>query len=236
MGQLIVPTCSTAERLSITPSAGEILFDEDLKSFWAGDGATAGGVTLKGDTGATGAQGPSGAGGDMFKADNLAGLANVTTARTNLGLATVAASGAYADLTGKPTLGTAAAADTGTSGATVPLLNGVNSWSGAQRSTAGVLVDGATITPDFSVSNDFSVTLAGSRTLANPTNLVAGQSGHIAITQDTTGSRTLAFGSYWKFGSSGTPSLSTAASAKDVLAYWVMDATHIVAALVKAVQ
>ena len=37
------------------------------------------------------------------------------------------------------------------------------------------LTDGATITPDFSTSNNFTVTLGGNRTLANPTNIVAGQ-------------------------------------------------------------
>lgn len=39
-------------------------------------------------------------------------------------LATVATTGAYADLTGKPTLGTAAAKDTGTGAGQVPLLDG----------------------------------------------------------------------------------------------------------------
>lgn len=38
--------------------------------------------------------------------------ANAATARTTLGLATVASTGAYSDLSGKPTLGTAAAQDT----------------------------------------------------------------------------------------------------------------------------
>lgn len=45
-------------------------------------------------------------------------------------LATVATSGAYGDLSGKPALGTAAARDTGTSGANVPLLNANNTNSG----------------------------------------------------------------------------------------------------------
>ena len=47
--------------------------------------------------------------GALLAANNLSDLTNATTARTNLGLATVASTGGYSDLTGKPTLGTAAA-------------------------------------------------------------------------------------------------------------------------------
>jgi hypothetical protein len=43
------------------------------------------------------------------KSANLSDLTNTAMARTNLGIATVGNTGAYADLTGKPTLGTAAA-------------------------------------------------------------------------------------------------------------------------------
>ena len=43
------------------------------------------------------------------------------------------------------------------------------------------LTDGASIGIDFSDGNNFKVTLAGNRTLSNPTNVVAGQSGFIAV-------------------------------------------------------
>ena len=102
------------------------------------------------------------------------------------------------------------------------------SFTAAQRGAVVSLTDGATITPDFSLSNNFSVTLAGSRTLANPTNIVAGQSGVITITQDATGSRALAFGSYWKFSSGAAIALTTAASSVDDLAYYVESSTRIV--------
>jgi len=42
--------------------------------------------------------------GALLAGNNLSDLLNVPTARTNLGLATVAATGAYSDLSGKPTL------------------------------------------------------------------------------------------------------------------------------------
>ena len=48
----------------------------------------------------------------LAKANNLSDLTNVATARSNLGLATVASTGAYSDLSGLPTLGTLAAKST----------------------------------------------------------------------------------------------------------------------------
>ena len=100
-------------------------------------------------------------------------------------------------------------------------------FTAAQRGTVSALTDGATITPNFATANNFSVTLGGNRTLANPSNLTAGQSGAIAISQDGTGSRTLAFGSYWKFAGGTAPTLTTTASKVDVLVYYVESSTRI---------
>lgn len=109
-------------------------------------------------------------------------------------------------------------------------------FTAAQRGTISALTDGSTITPDFAVANNFSVTLGGNRTLANPTNLTAGQSGVIVITQDGTGSRTLAYGSYWKFANGTAPTLTTTASAVDVLVYYVESSTRITARLIGDVK
>jgi len=111
-------------------------------------------------------------------------------------------------------------------------LGTAQSFSAAQRGTISALTDGATITPDFALANNFSVTLGGNRTLANPSNLTAGQSGIITITQDGTGSRTLAYGSYFKFAAGTAPTLTTTASAVDVLAYYVESSTRITARLI----
>ena len=100
-------------------------------------------------------------------------------------------------------------------------------YTKAQRGTITTLTDGATITPDFATSNNYTVTLAGNRTLANPSNLTAGQSGSIFILQDGTGSRTLAFGSYWDFASGTAPTLTTDASAVDRVDYIVRSTTSI---------
>lgn len=114
--------------------------------------------------------------------------------------------------------------------------NVANTFTAAQRGGVSALTDGATITPDFGVANNFSVTLGGNRTLANPTNLTAGQSGVIVITQDGTGSRTLAYGSYFKFPTGTAPTLTTTANAVDVLCYYVESSTRITARLISDVK
>jgi hypothetical protein len=72
----------------------------------------------------TTAQLDNSAGTMLESANNLSELTNAATARTNLGLATVASTGAYSDLSGTPTLGTAAALDVGTAANNVVQLNG----------------------------------------------------------------------------------------------------------------
>ena len=101
------------------------------------------------------------------------------------------------------------------------------SFTAAQRGAISGLTDGATITPDFALANNYSVTLAGNRTLANPTNITAGQSGSIFISQDGTGSRTLAYGTYYDFIGGTAPTLSTAASSVDRIDYVVRTSTSI---------
>ena len=88
------------------------------------------------------------------------------------------------------------------------------------------LSDAATIAVDMATGINFNVTLGGNRTLGNPTNAKAGQSGRIRVVQDGTGSRTLAFGSNWKHVGSA-PTIATAAAAVDLFAYFVNDSTNI---------
>jgi hypothetical protein len=92
-----------------------------------------------------------------------------------------------------------------------------------------VLADGATITPDFATGNVFTVTLGGNRTLANPTNIAAGATYIIIVTQDGTGSRTLAYGSYFKWQGGVAPTLTTTAGATDVISVVAKSTTFLVA-------
>lgn len=114
-------------------------------------------------------------------------------------------------------------------------ISNVQTFTAGQRGEVTALTSASTITPNLADSNNFSVTLDTNATLANPTNIVAGQSGCLVITQDSTGSRTLAYGSYWKFPSATAPTLSTAASAVDVLVYYVESSTRITAVLLNNV-
>jgi hypothetical protein len=95
------------------------------------------------------------------------------------------------------------------------------------------LTSGATITPDGNNGFNFTLTIAENATLANPSNFKTGQSGLIVITQDGTGSRTLSYGTNWKF-PGGSPVLSTAAGSVDVLAYYVVTSSLYVCTLTKA--
>lgn len=78
-----------------------------------------------------------------------------------------------------------------------------------------------------------SVTLTGNTTLGAPTNMREGSSGILTITQDGTGSRTLAYNAVWKFAGGTAPTLSTTASAKDTIAWYSPDGTNFYAQLTK---
>ena len=89
------------------------------------------------------------------------------------------------------------------------------------------LTDGANISVDFNAGQNFHLTLAGNRTLDNPTNCVPGQVGSIFIVQDGSGSRTLAYGTSWEFIGGTAPTLTTDAAAVDRLDYIVRTSTAV---------
>jgi len=104
--------------------------------------------------------------------------------------------------------------------------NGVVTIKNGAVAEIDTLADGATITPDLSASCNFTVTISGNRTLANPSNITAGQTGSIFIVQGT-GSNTLSWGSYWDFPAGTAPTLSTASGAVDRVDYIVRTSTSI---------
>ena len=112
---------------------------------------------------------------------------------------------------------------------------GIGTVAGAKRLTmngAAVaqyasLTDGATIAVNFNTAQNFIIQLAGNRTLENPTNCVAGQTGSIVIVQDGTGGRTLSYGTSWNFIGGTAPTLSTGISAVDRIDYIVYTSTAV---------
>tara|TARA_R110000787_G_scaffold210276_2_gene320141 strand:+ start:1744 stop:2652 length:909 start_codon:yes stop_codon:yes gene_type:complete len=96
------------------------------------------------------------------------------------------------------------------------------------------LTDAASIALDLATGNNFTVTLAGNRTLENPTNAVAGQTGQMYVIQDGTGSRTLAFGSNYKFPNGTAITISTSTSSVDLLVFNVRSSTAIDTVIVSA--
>lgn len=111
------------------------------------------------------------------------------------------------------------------------ILTQNNLWTKAQQQSVIALTDGTSIAVDFSLGNNFGVTLGGNRTLAFPSNMPSSgrtQSGQVFVTQDGTGSRTLAFASGWHpVGGGSAPSLSTAAGSVDIISYTVVSPTYI---------
>jgi hypothetical protein len=96
-------------------------------------------------------------------------------------------------------------------------LDTARTYTKAQRVAAVTLSDASTINVDADTGNVFYVLLGGNRTLANPTNLVNGQTLVFVLKQDGTGSRTLTYGTNYKFPGGTVPTLSTGANDVDVL-------------------
>ena len=111
--------------------------------------------------------------------------------------------------------------------------NGGTSGGNGRVTTKGTIGEvsavsyASTITLDFRTANNFTVTLTGNTTFANPSNLAAGQSGIVFVIQDGTGGRTAAFGSYWDFSDGTAPTLSTGVNAVDMIAWVARSANKI---------
>lgn len=102
-------------------------------------------------------------------------------------------------------------------------------WLPASRASyeaqTQTLADGATVSWDVSLGPIATVTLGGNRTMAAPTNLKAGTY-ILHVIQDATGSRTLTWNSVFKWQSGIAPTLSTAASAHDIIVL-ICDGTNL---------
>ena len=113
-------------------------------------------------------------------------------------------------------------------GANIVASNANTTFTKALRGstlTAGSLTGSVTL--DFDTYQHFVLTATGNVTLANPTTESVGQSGIIVFIQDGTGSRTLSLGTDYETAGGAGLTISTAASAVDVIPYFVKAASSI---------
>ncbi len=117
-----------------------------------------------------------------------------------------------------------------TSTTTYPTSNAVKTAVDAKANRAGdtftgavipsvvTLTDAATIAVNATLGNQFTVTLGGNRTLGNPTGAVNGQLLLFVLRQDSSGGRTLALDTKFRFGTDITSiTISTAINKTDYL-------------------
>ena len=113
-----------------------------------------------------------------------------------------------------------------TASAALPKAGGTMTGS-VKGSTLTDATNTGSITLDFSVSQNFVLTLTGNVTLANPSTEAVGQSGFIACIQDGTGSRTLSLGTDYETAAAAGITLTTTASATDLIPYLVVASNRI---------
>ena len=162
-----------------------------------------------------------------LQASNVGGALAASFAKANASLANATATFA-GDLTLTGNTYIAIGAATSNVGIGVTSANAKLYIRGSVTTETTAMTDAATIYPEFTSNNNFSVTLGGSRTIANPNTPVPGQTGLFYLQQDGTGSRVVSWGSSYRFSGNTAPTLSTSANTVDVIAYAVKNTTSII--------
>ena len=161
----------------------------------------------------------TGTGAATVVADNIIDEANLKISNTPTnGYVLTAQSGNTGGLTW--------AADSTTDSTKLPLAGGTLTGA-VMTSTDTDTTNTGTVTLDFSANQNFVLTLTGNVTLANPSTEAVGQSGFIAFIQDGTGSRTVALGTDYETPAAAGLTLTSTASATDLVPYLVVASNRI---------
>jgi len=102
-------------------------------------------------------------------------------------------------------------ADKSVAGALLARVGKAQTFTGGQKGTITTLTDGATVTANLAVNNNFKVTLGGNRTLSFSNIPTAGQDGWIDVIQGTGAPFTLSYDATCVFNGGTAPVLGASA-------------------------
>ena len=95
----------------------------------------------------------------------------------------------------------------------------VGLYTAQQNFSLQTLTWASTLAWNLNTQQVAKVTLAGTTTISNPTNMVAGGTYVLFLTQDATGSRTVTWGANYRWSGATAPTLTTTANATDIVTF-----------------
>jgi hypothetical protein len=124
-----------------------------------------------------------------------------------------------------------------TTTANVATTTGIQTFTAAQRGAVVVVPYATGISLNLASGNNYQITLTGSTTLQNPTNLVSGQAGVVTIIQGSA-NNTVSYSTGWHYpgGSGNTPDITTTSGAVDLLVYYVKNTSSVAYNLVQDIK